>query len=71
MKFNIEKNDKTGEVRFSGSFSQAEFASLDLCSWDRRVIGGAFSTPSDALLALELIYRRHAEQAEAGKAGAK
>lgn len=69
MKFNIEQNEMTGEVLFSGSFSKAELASLNLCGWDRKIIDGASSAPSDALLALELIYRRAAEQAEAEKAG--
>lgn len=71
MRFDINFNQLTGEVQFSGSYTRSELNSLNLRHWDRKVLDGAECSPADSLLALELIYRRHAEQAEAGKAGAQ
>lgn len=71
MKFEILMNEMTREIQFSGSFSQTELARLNLSDFDRKVIEGSECSPSDSLLALELIYRRAAEQSEACKAGAQ
>ena len=71
MRFEIVMNQMTREVQFFGSFSSTELARLNLSDFDRRVIEGSECSPADSLLALELIYRRAAEQSETGKAGAK
>lgn len=71
MKFIIQVNEMTREVQFSGSFSHTELSDLNLSGWDRKIIEGSECSPADSLLALELIFRRAAEQAEAGKDGAQ
>lgn len=67
MKFEIEKNDDTGEVSFSGSYTVHELARLKLDAIERgmlRQCGGEGTAASDYLLALETIYRRHEEQSK-------
>jgi hypothetical protein len=67
MKFTIQRNEMTRQIEFAGSFSESELSDLNLCAWDRKIIEGAESSAPDSLLALELIFRRSAEKAEADK----
>lgn len=70
MNFKIERKMPSGsiveEVSFSGSFSLDEILSLRLDKMDKALIddidSGAGLEPQDYLLALEMLFRRHAEQ---------
>lgn len=66
MKFTIEKFEATGVVSFHGEFSEMDLAKLQLDGLDRKLLddvgGDEKATPADYLLALEMIFRRHAEQ---------
>lgn len=61
-KFEIERDSRTDEVRFRGSFSPRDVENLD--GLDLRVVQdcqGEGRSASDYLLALEIIFRRAEE----------
>lgn len=64
MKFEMEKHEATGEIRFSGSFNVRDLASLRFDPLDRALLGETLDgrPASDYLLALEVIYRKHEQQ---------
>lgn len=65
MKFNIARDAQTDAVTFIGSFPRDELMRLRLSPPDNKVLTAGSSksaSPADRLLALEMIYRRHAEQ---------
>lgn len=64
MKFEIIRNDVTGDVTFSGSYSKSDFDRLTLHAFDRLVLRSECKTAADHLLCLETLYRRHEEQQE-------
>lgn len=63
MKFWIEKDVATGEIRFGGTIEMYDFARIRLDRMDQAVIDTPADTAADHLQSLEILYRRHAEQA--------
>lgn len=63
MKFQIEKCDATGEIRFEGSFNVRDLQRLPFDALDRALLGESLegAPVSDYLLTLERIYRKHDE----------
>lgn len=63
MHFEIVRCDHSRTVEFRGRITLREIEALKLDHLDRAVIDGLSdrSPPEDFLLALELIFRRHAE----------
>lgn len=62
MKFQITKDEVSGETTFSGSFSDYDIIRLDLGRLDTMLMQQECSSAADFLLTLEMLYRRHAEQ---------
>lgn len=60
MKFFIENDGE--RIRFSGEITAAEVVRLDLDALDRALMDGPITESADALLVLEMIFRRHREQ---------
>lgn len=63
MHFEMIRHEDSNTVEFRGRFNLRDIEALRLDRLDRAVIEGvsAASPPEDCLLALELIFRRHAE----------
>lgn len=64
MKFQIERCDATGEIRFEGSFNMHDLVTLPFDALDRALLGQSLegAPASDYLLTLERIYRKHDEK---------
>jgi len=62
MKFEIVSNDATGAIDFSGSFTAKDIIGLRLSQLDRHLMNQPCNTPSEYLLLLEMLYRRHEEK---------
>ena len=63
MHFEMIRYEDSNTVDFRGRFNLRDIEAMRLDRLDRAVIEGvsAASPPEDCLLALELIFRRHAE----------
>lgn len=66
MKFSIARNEESRELVFQGAISFHELADLNLDRLDLALIHDVGAddkaTVADYLLALEMIFRRYAEQ---------
>jgi hypothetical protein len=66
MNFSIERNEAKGKIKFYGEIDYADLARLRLDGMDRALLNDVDSDPeasaADYLLALEVIFRRHAQQ---------
>lgn len=67
MHFEMIRHEGSNTVEFRGRFDLRDIEALRLDRLDRAVIEGVSdaSSPEDCLLALELIFRRHAESRSA------
>lgn len=66
MRFDMQRDDITGGISFRGSIEAVDLVKLKLDRLDRALLDDVGSdgkaTPADYLLALEMLFRRHAEQ---------
>jgi hypothetical protein len=69
MEFEIERNAESLDLVFKGRISMHELANLRLDRMDSALLddvgGDGKATAADYLLALEMLFRRHAEQSHA------
>jgi hypothetical protein len=66
MKFDLirQRDPQSGDdvIRFSGEVSDRELVALPLDRLDRALLDSVSDSPADCLLALEMLFRRSAEQ---------
>lgn len=69
MEFEIERSPASRDLTFKGHILEHELADLRLDRMDSALLddvgGDKKATAADYLLALEMLYRRHAEQHQA------